>query len=337
MVPRHVVAFARLGVLLPAALGVTALACSKEPAAPRVSSPTVTSAKVETFHFAPPDGTTFYRQDRRTLEQAIVGAPLRSTEEEQLRWKVAIRRDGDRYRVKQDLVGLTLKQDGAVVAEGDVREGISAELVLDRDGRLLDIKGLEKTAARLRELAAPGKEAAFDALITPQYLGDVVANRYRVLFAETIGRQATPGSSWTLTNPAGSVVTSRKMTVERMEPCGTTTCARMRVDFDVDPKLVADAATDLVKRSVAESGGDASKIAVRSSTYGMRGTMLVEPRTMLSHGAALAETGRVTVAAPSGAEITVEVKGTTEIGYQYEPMPMAARPSPADDIRAAME
>jgi hypothetical protein len=332
MVFRQLNHLTRLGLAVTAVLGATSAACSKEPAQAPPEPPALTSAATQTFRFAPPDGTQFVRHDRRRHEHAIVGEPLRRIEEEELRWNVAISRKGDQYRVKQDLTHVAFKRDGKVLAEGKVKEGISAELVIDRDGNLMEVKGLDKTAARLRELAAPGMEAAVEQTLTPQYLEAVVANRYRMLFGETIGRQATPGSSWTVTNAPGSFVASRKVTVERQEACGAATCARLRVDFKIDPRVVADTAAALVKSKVHDAGGDPSKVTVRSTSYGMSGAMLVEPATMLSHGTSLAEVGNVTVASGTE-ELTVEVKGSMEIAYAY---PSARVAEPAAQTRPAV-
>jgi hypothetical protein len=307
----------RLAVAVTAWLGATSAACSKHPGTPE--PPTVTSAAAtQTFRFAPPDGTRFVRHDRRKEERAIVGTPLRAVDEDELQWKVEIDRKGDRYHVKQDLVHIALKRDGAVLAEGNVKKGISAELVIDRNGNLMEVRGLEKTAERLRKLAAPGMEATVERSLTPEYLSDVIANRYRVLFGETVGRPATPGASWTVTNPPGSFVASRKVTVEQYESCGAATCARLRVDFNVDARVMAANAVSLVKERVQSLGGDPSKVTLRSAKYGMSGEMSIEPATMLSHGATLAETGSVTVVDPKQEELTVEVNGTTEITYDYE-------------------
>lgn len=319
---------ARLGLVITAVL-CGAGACSKEPERAPAQSPTLTAAPAaaaQTFQFAPPDGTKFVRTDRHRQERTLAGTAVSSVEENELKWRVAIDKKGDRYHVKQDLAHLTMRQDGKVVADGDVQEGIRAELVIDRNGNLMEVKGLEDTAARLRALAAPGMEAAVEQTLTPQYLATLVANRYRVLFGETIGHPATPGSSWTVNNAPGSFVSSRTVTVERHEMCGTVTCARLRVDFKVDPRVLSDAAVALVRSRVRTAGGDPAQVSVKTSRYGMSGTMLVEPQTMLSHGASLSEVGSVTVATAGGQQqMTVEVKGTTDISYDYGSQPMAAK------------
>jgi hypothetical protein len=329
MMVRQLSHLARLGLVITASVGATSAACSKKQATPPPEPPTLTAggAPAQSFKFAPPDGTKFVRYDRRREERSIVGAPMRTLDEEELRWKVSIDKSGDHYSVKQDLTHLTLKRNGKVVADGDVKEGISAELVIDKDGNLQTVKGLDKTAARLRELAAPGMEQAVAQTFTPQYLSDLVANRYRVLFGETIGRPATPGASWTVTNPPGSFVASRKVTVERIEPCGDKTCARLREDFNIDSRVMADTAVAMVKARIMAAGGDPSAVTVRSASYGMSGAMLVEPATMLNHGASLAETGNVTVSSKSGEDLTVELKGNTEIVYAYPPSPVATEPA----------
>jgi VCBS repeat-containing protein len=90
----------------------------------------------------------------------------------------------------------------------------------------------------------------------------------------------------------------------------------------------------MVKSRVIAAGGDPSKVTVKQATYGMTGSMLVEPATMLSHGAALAEGGTVTVADPEQRQLTVEIKGTTEIAYSYSNAPSAASPASRTPVAA---
>jgi len=303
-------------------LGGLSTACSKEEPSP--ASP-ASVAQPQSFQFAPPDGTEYVRTDRRREEIAIVGVPLRKVDEDELTWNIGIEHRGDQYRVKQELVMVDFERDGRTVAKGKPPKGIAAELVIDRDGNLMDVSGLDQAAEVLRSLAGPGEEAEAERVITPDLLAYVIAMRYRLLFGETIGRGATPGTSWTISNPPGSVIMSRTVTVTGQETCDATTCARLKVDFKLDPRQVADAAADIVKSRVSESGGDPSKVTVRDASYEMKGSMLVEPATMLSHGAMLNEGGKVTVVDPDQKSVTVEIKGTTELSYSYGAGPAAMR------------
>ncbi|HVW26523.1 MAG TPA: hypothetical protein VHC69_14240 [Polyangiaceae bacterium] len=321
-------------VAMIAGLGGSSTACSKEPSA---ASPASAAQNTQTFRFAPPDGTNFVRTDKRRREMGIVGAPLRRVDDEELTWHIAVEQHGDQYHVKQDLVHISDKRDGRIVAEGRPPEGISAELVIDHDGNLLEVRGLDKAAQVLRSLVAPGEEADAAPLITPDFLSDVVAMRYRVLFGETIGKGATPGSTWTITNPPGSVIASRTVTVMGDEACDGTTCARLHVDFNLDPREVAGAASDMLKARVSAAGGDASKVNVKTASYGMKGSMLVEPATMLNHGAQLDEGGTVTLTDPDGQSVTVEVKGTTELTYSYPSAPAAEHPAGGAKSRVATQ
>ena len=321
-------------VAVTAGLGASATACSKEePSAQSAAS----VAPGQKFRFAPPDGMNYVRTDKRRREIAIVGAPLRRVDDEELTWNIRIEHKGDKYHVKQELVHVSDQRDGRILAEGKPPEGIAAELVIDRDGNLLDVKGLDKAAQVMRSLVAPGKEADAARILTPDFLSDIVASRYKVLFGDTIGRDATPGSSWTINNPPGAFVSSRTVTVTRQEPCDAATCARLQVDFRLDPREVSDAATDMVKFRTMAAGGDASKVTAKHADYEMRGAMLVEPATMLPHGAQLNEGGTVLVADASGEEVTVEIRGTTELSYSYPSSPSAARPAERGRARVATE
>src|SRR5688572_26939852 len=97
----------RLAWLIVVAVGLAGsfIGCSKEETPP-ASAASVDRA--QTFRFAPPDGTEFVRTDRRNEEIAIVGAPIRRSESEELRWRIRVGRSGQEYRVSQDLVYLSL-------------------------------------------------------------------------------------------------------------------------------------------------------------------------------------------------------------------------------------
>jgi hypothetical protein len=257
------------------------------------------------------------RTDRRSEEVAVVGAPLRQIETDELRWRTRVARAPEGYRVTQDLVYLSYTRDGETLLQGEVPKGISATLLIDPRGKLSGVTGLEQTAETLRSLVTPGQEAVAEKVFTAQALSDMVATRYEILFGETIGRPSAPGSSWKLTSPPGSFVKSRTVTVTGHEPCGDAMCARLQVAFQLDPKVVSDTAVRIVRSSMAAADEDPSQMTVKDSSYSMSGWMLLEPATMLSHGASLSEGGTVTVAGADQKVITIELKGTTELSYSY--------------------
>lgn len=305
-------------------------ACAKEETQPPPVSVTSANANAanesgaQTFRFAPPDGTQFIRKDRSRQERVIAGSSLRSVEEEALDWKVEVHRKGEQVLVDQRLDGVSLKEDGNVLVEGKAARGIDAELVIDRNGKLVDVKGLDETAARLKELASPQMKDAVEQVFTKKHLYDSIATRYAEQFGDTIGHPSAPGSTWTIKNPAGSFVASKKVTVERNEPCGLASCARLRVDYEIDPRVMSDGAVALVKARVKAAGGDPARVSLKRASYGASGSMLIEPATMLSHGATLRETGSVTLAAPDGGEVTVQINGTTDAIYDYLPPRVAS-------------
>jgi hypothetical protein len=305
-------------------LGGALSACSKEEPPP-ASAAAVDRA--ETFRFAPPDGTEYVRTDRRTEELSIVGEPLRQVDRQELRWRTRVGRSGDEYRVTQDLLYVSLARDDETLLEGKVPEGISATLLLDERGKLAGVTGLERTAETLRSLVAPEKEAEAARVITTDSLADIVATRYKVVFEDTIGRPASPGSTWTLENPPGSFVTSRTVTVTGHEACGAATCARLEVEFQIDPKVVTKAGVDIIRSSMSAAGEDPSRVSVQSASYQMSGWMLVEPATMLSHGASLTEGGTIEVVGAAGRTVTIQIKGTTDLSYSYGEARTSRQPS----------
>lgn len=307
-------------IAVTAGVGSLSLACTKEdttPGAPASPASRPSVALSQVFRFDPPHGTEYVRTDRRSEEVLIVGTPVRRIDDEELRWRSRIERVGDEYRVKQDLVYLSLARNGEPLVEGKVPEGIWATLLVDEEGTLKEVSGLDETAETLRSLVAPGREAEADQFITEEAFAELVAARYTFLSGGTIGRPSAPGSTWTIENPPGSLVASRTVSVTGHEGCGSATCARLKVDFELDPEVVTNAGIRLVKASASAAGEDPATVTARDATYEMSGWMLIEPATMLSHGASLSEAATLTVVDATEGEVTIQIKGTTELSYAY--------------------
>lgn len=297
------------------------LAAPMPPASPALPAPPPAQppAAPAKFTLAPPVGTSFVRTEKRSFQSSLVGTPIARRDEQVLRWQVDVGVSGDRYLISQKLTHLTMKHNDATVIDADVTgDAVSAQLLVDRGGHLVDVRGLDKTSKTLRALAGPGAklDKVQEYALSPAGLKELVTMRYNVLTGDIAGRPATPAASWTVKGSPKAPVISKTLTVERIEPCGNTQCARIRADIDLDAVAVFNIADDLVKRRMREIGGDASKTQVQSSTYSMAGAFLIEPATMLSHGATLAENGRFVVAVGKQ-NLEVTLTGSTEYTYDY--------------------
>ena len=298
-------------------LVVGALACAQEPTTP-AGQAQLTAASQSTFTFAPPLGTRFIRTDQSNYESSLSGTPLSRRQEQELRWQVEIGRSGDHYVMKQQLTHMTMKLNGTTTVDSDVPpDAISAQLFIDCLGTLKEVRGLENTSNTLRALAGPNLDPLQERSISPTALTALVADRFDSLGGDIVGHPTTPGRPWTAAGRQGSAIVSRTFTVEHMEPCGKTACARIHEEVKLNPTSVTEIADELVKRRVKELGGDPSTIQTQSATYAMAGTLKVDPATMLNHEAAFSEKGRV-LAASGKTNFEVTVTGTTRYSYDYK-------------------
>jgi hypothetical protein len=335
-----------------AALALGAAACAEEqqqqqPRAATSPPPTPTSetqpsagqvaAAPQTFTMMPPSGTKFTRIERRRFEAALVGTPLTRRHEEELTWKVSIDQSGDQYIMTQQLARATFKRDDKMTLDADFAgtKLISAQLVIDRAGNLVDIRGLDDTATTLKTLKRIGVNELQDMDMSPEGLKALVATRYSLQAGEIVGRPTKQGSTWTIPGQPNGPVTSRTITVEGMQTCGSTSCARLREDVKLDPTWISTVASDVVKERVRAMGGDPSKVRVKTAMESMTGTMVIEPATMLSHEASLDDAGKAMFEGPNRT-FEVALRGTTRFSYDYEKAqpPVAAAPSePSDSAR----
>ncbi len=280
------------------------------------------------FTFAPPSGTRYTRTERRRYDSSLVGTPLTARREQELRWQVSVDRSGDQYMVTQQLTHLMVKRNDETVLDADVpANAISAQLVIDRAGNLVDVRGLDNTSFNLQSLARAGFDELENRELSPQGLKGLVAMRYNVLTGDIVGHPAKPGSTWTIPGRPNSPVTSRTMTVDGMQTCGTATCARLRVDLKLDPSQISAAANQLVKTRVQQAGGDASKVRVQDAMSSLAGSIVTEPATMLNHEASMSDNSHVTVIAPDR-NYELVVRGMTQYLYEYGRAPVAAAGHP---------
>ena len=317
-------------------LGVSACSTSDEQETAHSAS---AEMQPEVFTFAPPDGTKGMRTDHHTFEASLVGAPLRSLDERELRWNVEAKHSGDQYTVSQELAHVMIKHDGETMIDKDVEPGkVVAQLLIDKAGNLVDVRGLEGTSRALQALFAPNLDPAAQKLaakdLSPQALRAMVATRYEETLGDIVGRPTKVGTSWTTQGRPGGPVVSRTVGVEKTEPCGDANCVRLQAVYKLNPRAMISIADEVVAKYAHTVGHAPSKVDMQSATYSMQGTLLTEPATMTNHSAALDETGKISFE-DHKKPMEIDLQGKTEINFEYaKPTsstssaspPVAARP-----------
>jgi hypothetical protein len=330
MIPQCKARVSSCGFALALVLGL-GVGCSsyKKPAVSSTSTTSATQltqqvAEGATFKFAPPVGTQFTRTEKRRYEASLAGTPISRREEQELRWMVNVGKSGDQYIINQQLAHITMKHNDDTWLDADVQpKSLSAQLVVDRAGNLVDVRGLENSSAILRTLVTRKIDRLQEAALTPDGFKALVAMRWDALAGDIAGRPVAPGRSWTVQGRPKSPIVSRTFTVERLEVCDSKTCAKLREDIKLDPAMMTQIAGDLMSRRVKELGGNPSKINPEATMYTMSGTVVTEPDTMLIHDASLNENGRI-VASAGGTGFEVVLNGMTQYTYEYPNKPVAS-------------
>ena len=290
----------------------------------------------QSFTFAPPDGARGVRTDHRRYEVSLVGTPLRNLEEQELRWNVESTHTGNEFTVKQELAHVTMKHDGEIVVDRDIDPGaVVAQIIIDKAGNLVDVRGLEGAAKTLLTLAPPEMRPRAARVFSPQSLKALVATRYEQTLGDVVGRPTTVGSSWTTQGRPGGPVISRTVTVEKMEPCGPMMCANLQATYKLNPRTMLSTADQIVDDYARWAGKTPSKMNVQAAMYSMQGTLLTEPATMMSHGATLDESGKILFEGPKH-QMEIDLVGKTDVSFEYtKPVASLARAPEAKATPAA--
>ena len=230
-----------------------------------------------------------------------------------------------------------MKHDGETLIDKDVEPGkVVAQLLIDKAGNLVDVRGLEGTSKAMQALFAPNLGMASQRMIekdlSPQALRAIVATRYEETLGDIVGRPTKVGTSWTTQGRPGGPVVSRTIGVEKTEPCGDATCARLQAVYKLNPRAMMSMADDIVAKYAHMVGHAPSKVDMQSATYSMQGTLLTEPATMINHSAALDETGKVSFE-DHKKPMEIDLQGKTEITFEYA-KPTSSAPSAPPSVAA---
>jgi hypothetical protein len=320
---------ARSWALLAMALGASACSSSGATHAGARGMAEMQAATPDDFTFAVPPGTRFVWTERRAFDVKLAGTPVAERDESELRWDVTARPSDFGTTIFDELlVAAKVTRDGATVVDGTPAAAL-LQVVVDSGANIQDIRGLEGVSRSLLALAPAAKEGRAARLFSPRDLRALVVTRHDLFLGDVVFRPAREGATWIVPPRSQGDALLRRYTVQRLEPCDGTACAQLRLFVALDPRSIEGIARAIVERHLAAQGGedstrgDGARLSVRQAHYRIEGTALIEPATMLAHGALLTESGRALVDGPDGRPYEVDVRGRTEDSYDY------ARPAPA--------
>jgi hypothetical protein len=283
------------------------------------------------FTFAVPLGTHYLWTERRTVDVSLAGTKVAQHDQSELRWDVVARpSEANATIFDQRLVSVKATHDGATVVDGEPA-GAALQVVVDSGGNLQDVRGLQGASQSIQDLAPRGMEGRAARLFSPQDLRELVSTRHDLFLGDVVFRPAREGSTWIVPTRSKGDALFRRYTVEGFEPCDTTTCARLRLAFGFDPASMDGVARGIVERYLtaheeSARARDGAELSVREARYRMAGTALLDPSTLLGHGALMTESGRATVDGPDGKSYVVDLRGRTVDTYEYvTPLPAVAQ------------
>jgi len=272
-----------------------------------------TPAVAPTFTYAPPPGTRFVRTVKLVSEASLVGRPYRQRVEQEYVWNVGFAREGDLTLVTQQLQRVAVRLNGADLIDGERMPGsnVSVDLLVSREPRVVEVRGAESAAAALSGMMSPGIQRASAPRLGTEQVREIAVARFEMVVRDVVGHPTAPGSTWTVAD-TDPTVKRKSMTVDRLEPCGTARCARISAQYDVDPAAAARQALRSAAEFLAANGVNPADAEVLEANMDYRDELVLEPSTLVDHGATFSQIARVTFAGPRGQQIPVEFRTLLE-------------------------
>jgi len=271
-----------------------------------------TPAVAPTFTYAPQPGTRFVRTVKLVNETSLVGSPYRQREEQEFVWNVGFTREGDNTVVTQQLQRVAVRINGADVLDGERMPGggLSVDLVVTPEPRVVEVRGAERAAEVLGGLVSSGSERA-RGMFGLEQVKELAVARFEMVIRDVVGHPTAPGSTWAAADP-DPAVQKKTMTVDLLEPCGAARCARVSAQYDVDPRAAARRALRFAAAFLARNGVDPAQAEVVDANLDYRDELLLEPGTLVDHAATFSQIARVTFAGAQGKQIPVELRTSLE-------------------------
>jgi hypothetical protein len=272
------------------------------------TTPTVTP----TFTYAPPAGTRFVRTVKLVSETSLVGSPFRQREEQEFVWNVSFAREGELTVVTHQLQRVALRINGADLLDGErvPGSGVSVDLVVSPEPRVVEVRGAERAAEALAGLVNAGNERAAT-MFGPEQVKEIAVARFEMVIRDVVGHPTAPGSTWGVQD-TDNVILKKVMTVDRLEPCGSARCARVSAQYEVNPQAAARRAMRSAAAFLVRNGVNPAQAEVVDANMDYRDELLLEPSTLVDHAATFSQIARVTFAGSDGKAIPVEFRTALE-------------------------
>ena len=188
--------------------------------------------------------------------------------------------------------------------------GVSLDFAEGKMHGIIGPEGAGKTTL-MRTLLGLLRPDAGEAALTPARVKEIAVARFEMVVRDLVGHPTAPGSSWTAADD-DPVVQKKTVTVDKLEPCGTATCARVSAQYEVNPKAAALRALRSGAIFLAQNGVNPAQTEVLDTSFDARDELQVEPSTMIDHAATFSQTARVTFVGANGQPLQFEFRTALE-------------------------
>jgi len=268
---------------------------------------------VATFTYAPRPGTRYVRTVKAVTETSLLGAPYRERSEQVFVWNVSFTGQGDRLVVSHQLQRVEFRINGADVLDGERSPSspVSVDLVVSPGPRVLEVRGTRRAAEVLSALLTPPESEIASEAIGPDQVRRIAVALFEMTVRDVAGHPTAPGSSWA-TAGLDPPVARKVLSVDRMEPCDTTRCARISAQYELNRDEAARQAIGSAENLLIQTGVDPAEVKVVEASVDFSDSLLLEPGTLVDHAASFSRIARVTLARPSGERLWLEFRSSVE-------------------------
>jgi len=279
-----------------------------------------------TFHFRPPDGTTFVETLKTTRKRSITGqGELADVTETDTATSIEMQRGGG-YVVTTKVTRMQATRDGTPLHDplSALLQGAAITYKIDDSAHIDDIDGFGAISEKLESVVPPKVAAALAPLLSEEALVAQASEEWNGRIGEFAGQTVMIGGRLTgkrpFTLPNGEEMQyEMSVSFPRREPCGDRSCVRIETFYDSDAAKFAEFSNEVVAKAAEESKEtELADVKPKTARLTGRGSRLIDPETMLIYAETQERTIALSVEIAGQGTVPMTMTETREYSFHYD-------------------
>lgn len=278
-----------------------------------------------TFRFNPGEEETTYVQRMSTVRTKDLGDLGKQVDETRGEASILIARTESGFHVTATIISTEIFRDGQPVNNpiANALQSIEMTYVLDQDGRLLEVGGVDEALSELFASLPEDAAAAVSKLVNAEMLAAREAAEWNGRIGDFIGATVSLGETWEAEAPfqlpSGTEIPFHThISFNQPLDCGACDCLEILTAYTSDASDLAELVSETLSGVVESAGGSSSASVEFSESIEGSSRRVIDPSTMRIYSERMERTMTMMLEQPGRDPIPMTMLEVREYEFEYE-------------------